>query len=183
MTTRTTLMTAEELLQMPDDGFRYELVRGELRKMPPAGHVHGWIAASLAGPLIVHVKGNNLGKVYIAEAGFKIASNPDHVRAPDVAFIRRERVEEIGDTAGFWPGAPDLVVEVISRSDTYIEVEEKVFDWLEAGTRVVVVVNPRRRTVTVSRSLADVVVLTEEDTLDCGDVVPGWKMPVKEIFT
>jgi Uma2 family endonuclease len=182
MTTRIRPMIAEELLQMPDDGFRYELVRGELRKMPPAGHVHGKVANRLNWRLAQYVEVNDLGVVYIAETGFKLASDPDHVLAPDVAFISRERVEEVGDTAGFWPGAPDLVVEVISPSDTYTEVEEKVFDWLEAGTRMVVVVNPRRRAVTVYRSLTDVVVLTENDTLDGGDVVPGWNMPVKDIF-
>jgi Uma2 family endonuclease len=84
--------------------------------------------------------------------------------------------------AGYWPGAPDLAIEVISPSDTYAEVEEKVFEWLEAGTLMVLVVNPRRRSVTIYRSLADIIVLTQNDTLDGGDVVPGWTMPVKDIF-
>src|SRR5918999_4198022 len=168
------LMTANDLLRMPDDGFRYELVKGELKKMAPAGHWHGRVAINITTPLAQHVRARNLGAVYAAETGFKLASDPDVVRAPDVAFIRRERVEEVGNVEGYWPGAPDLAVEVISPSDTYTEVQEKVFDWLEAGTRMVIVVMPRRRPVAVYRSLTEIVMLTENDALDGGDVVPGW---------
>jgi len=175
-------MTADELLRMPDDGFRYELVRGDLRKMPPAGYEHGKRAIRFGWKLIQYVEAHNLGDVCGAETGFKLASNPDHVLAPDVAFVRRERAEAAGNVQGYWPGAPDLAVEVISPGDTYAEVEEKVFDWLEAGTRMVIVLNPRRRSVTVYRSPTDIVVLSENDTLDGGDVVPGWKIPVKELF-
>src|SRR5712692_7326151 len=82
--------------------------------------------------------------VYAAETGFWISSDPDTVRAPDVAFVSQRRLDELGDVEGYWPGAPDLVVEVISPSDTYTEVEEKVLEWLEAGARMVVVVNPRK---------------------------------------
>ncbi len=182
MTTQTRPITADDLLRMPDDGFRYELVEGNLREMAPAGHQRGRIAINVSTPLAQHVKANNLGVVYAAETGFKLASNPDTVRAPDVAFVRRERVESVGDSEGFWPGAPDLAVEVVSPGDRYTDVEEKVFDWLDAGTRLVIVVNPRKRLVTVYRSLTDVVVLTEADVLDGGDVVPGFAMPVKDIF-
>ncbi len=183
MTTQTRPITADDLLRMPDDGFRYELVEGNLREMAPAGHQHGRIAINVSTPLAQHVKANNLGVVYAAETGFKLASNPDTVRAPDVAFVRRERVESVGDSEGFWPGAPDLAVEVVSPGDRYTDVEEKVFDWLDAGARLVIVANPRKRLVTVYRSLTDVVVLTEADVLDGGDVVPGFAMPVKDIFS
>ena len=182
MATANQLITAEELLRMPDDGYRYELVRGELRKMAAAGYLHGRIAINITTPLDRYVRAHNLGVVCAAETGFKLASNPDVVRAPDVAFIRRERAEEVGDVEGYWPGAPDLAVEVISPSDTYSDVQEKVFDWIEAGTRMVVLVIPRKRTVTIYRSLTDIVMLTEHDTLDGGDVVPGWKTPVSEVF-
>jgi Uma2 family endonuclease len=182
MVTANQLITAEELLRMPDDGFRYELVRGELRKMAPAGHTHGRIAINVTTPLDQHVRAHNLGAVYAAETGFKLASNPDLVRAPDVAFIRQERVEEVGDVEGYWPGAPDLAVEVISPSDTYADVHEKVCDWLDAGTRMVILVMPRKRAVIVYRSLTDIVMLTEHDTLDGRDVVPGWKVPVRDLF-
>jgi Uma2 family endonuclease len=182
MATTPQLMTAEELLRLPDDGFRYELIRGEPRKMAPAGHQHGRIAINVTTPLDQHVRAHTLGTVYAAETGFKLASNPDVVRAPDVAFIRRERVEEVGDVEGYWPGAPDLAIEVISPSDTYTDVQEKIFDWLEAGARLVIAVNPRTRAVTVYRSLKDIVVLTENDLLDGGDVVPGWTVPVRDLF-
>jgi Uma2 family endonuclease len=182
MATTPQLMTAEELLRLPDDGFRYELIRGELRKMAPAGHQHGRIAINATTPLDQHVRAHNLGTVYAAETGFKLASNPDVVRAPDVAFIRRERVEEVGDVEGYWPGAPDLAIEVISPSDTYTDVQETIFAWLEAGARPVIAVNPRTRAVTVYRSLMDIVVLTENDILDGGDVVPGWTVPVRDLF-
>ena len=182
MVTTTRPVTAEDLLEMPDDGFRYELVRGELRKMAPAGHVHGRYASSTGGYLMMHVRANKLGRTYGAETGFLLASDPDHVRAPDGAFVRRERAEAAGDAPGFFPGAPDLAIEVVSPSDRYTEVDEKVADWLDAGTLAVVVVNPRGRTVKVHRPASDVTVLSEADTLDVGDVVPGWRMAVKEIF-
>lgn len=178
----TSLMTADELLRLPDEGFRTELVKGELRKMAPASHDHGKITVRVTWPLAQYVDAHKLGIVYAAETGFHIESDPDTVRAPDVAFVRRERVEEAGEVEGFWPGPPDLAVEVISKGDTYAEVEEKVMDWLNAGTRMVVLVNPRKRMVTVYRSLTDIVILTAQDTLDGGDVVPGWRMPVSEIF-
>ena len=95
----------------------------------------------------------------------------------------RERVEEVGDLEGYRPGAPDLAVEEISTSDTYTDVQEKVFDWLEAGTRMVVLVMPRKRAVTVYRSLTEMIMLTEHDTLGGGNVVPGWKIPVRELFS
>ena len=182
MTTTTQPMTTEELLNMPDDGFRYELIRGEPRKMPPAGHVHGEYAMLIGGSLMMHVKANGLGKVYAAETGFKLESDPDHVRAPDAAFVQRERAEAARGTQGFFPGAPDLAIEVISPSDLYTDVEEKVADWLTAGTLAVIVVDPRRRTVKVHRSLTDAVVLTEPDVLGVDDIVPGWQMPVSDMF-
>ncbi len=182
MTTQAEQITSEELLSRPDDGFRYELVRGELRKMPPAGSEHGYLALRIASRLERHVDANDLGRTYTAETGFKLASDPDTVRAPDAAFVSRERVEKAGLVAGFWPGAPDLAVEVVSPGDTHAQVVEKALAWLEAGCRMVVVADPERRTVTVYRSLEDIRMLTENDAIDGADVVPGWKLPVAEIF-
>ncbi|MDQ3459237.1 MAG: Uma2 family endonuclease [Deinococcota bacterium] len=182
MTTRTRPVTAEELLMMPDDGFLYELLRGELRKMSPAGHQHGKVAMRIGWRLARHVVANDLGEVYAAETGFKIASNPDTVRAPDVALVSRPRVEAVGDVEGYWPGAPDMAAEVLSPEDTYTELEEKVVEWLSAGTCMVIVLDPRKRTATVYRSLTDIVILSEERALDGGEVVPGWTVPVAELF-
>jgi Uma2 family endonuclease len=181
MTTRSK-MTADELLRMPDDGFRYELVRGELVKMAPAGDEHGYLAMEVGSRLAQYVREHRLGRVYAAETGFRLASNPDTVRAPDVAFVNQRRIEEVGLVRGYRPGAPDLVVEVISPSDTYTEVEDKVHDWLDAGTLMVIVVNPRRQTVTVYRSRNDIVILTKDEELDGEDVVPGWKLRIADLF-
>ncbi len=182
MTTTQQAVTAEELLRLPGDGTRHELVRGELRRMSPASFEHGRMSVNISTPLDGHVRANNLGVVCGAETGFWLSRDPDTVRAPDAAFISRERVEAAGDTGGYWPGAPDLAVEVVSRHDLYTEVEDKVAAWLEAGTRMVIVVNPRRRTATVHRSLTESATLTERDTLDGADVVPGWRLPVGALF-
>lgn len=182
MTIQAGQTTSEELLSRPEDGFRYELVRGELRKMPPAGSEHGYVAINIGTSLNSHVKTNELGRVYAAETGFKLTSDPDTVRAPDAAFVSRERVEKAGRVAGFWPGAPDLAVEVVSPGDTHAQVVEKALAWLEAGCRMVLAADPERRTVTVYRSLDDIRMFTESDAIDGAEVVPGWKVPVAEIF-
>ena len=181
MATRAKLMTAEELLEMPDAGFRYELVRGELVKMAPAGRIHGKRGNRVNYSLSAHVYENDLGETYLAETGFHLETDPDHVLAPDIAFVSREREEATPDVDGFFPGPPDLAVEVVSPSDRLTEVSDKVAEWLAAGTRMVVVVNPRNRTVQ-AHTPDGVIELTEQDTLDGGDVVPGWRLPVADIF-
>ncbi len=182
MSTEVQLMTADELLALPHGQFRYELINGELKKMSPAGHDHGRIVMQLAGPLQQFVKEKKLGKIYAAETGFLLTTDPDTVRAPDVAFIRQERVDRVGRSKGYWIGPPDLAVEVISPSDTIGEVGGKVKMWLEAGTHLVWVVSPKRLTVTVYRSLDDIQKLTEKDTLGAGNVVPGFQILIAEIF-
>ena len=180
--TTTTLITAEELLLLPDNHMRRELVRGELREMAPAGDEHGQVGMRAGWRLGQHVETNGLGAVFLAETGFIIARNPDTVRAPDLAFVRQEVVEETGVLPGFRPGAPDLAIEVISPGDSYTEVKEKVMEWLDAGCRMVVTIDPRRRIVTVYRSRNDIEILTEEDTLSGGDVVEGWELPLSVLF-
>ena len=181
MTTNTRLMTADELLRMPDDGNRYELIRGNLNKMPLRCGFHGKQAGNVHGSLWAHARANRLGTVYIAETGFLLETDPDLVLAPDVAFIRREW-QRLGDTARYIPVAPDLAVEVISPSDRLTQVHQKALEWLAHGVRMVIVVNPRNRTVQVYRSTTDIVTLTAADTLDGGDVVPGWRLAVADIF-
>lgn len=182
MTIQSRQVTAEELLEMPEDSVRHELVEGELREMAPAGNRHGYVAGEFFGELRNHVKANNLGRVYAAETGFKISSDPDTVLAPDAAFVRRERLDEVGEVDGYWPGAPDLVVEVVSPNDRHSGVVEKALSWLGASCRMVLVADPERQAVTVYRSLEDIRILTGRESVDGADVVPGWRLPLSDIF-
>ena len=181
-TTNAKLMTAEELLNMPKDGYRYELVRGVLKKTAPVGHTVGYYELNISAELAMFVKANKLGRAYSPNTGFLLERNPDYVLAPDASFVRQERVEATTEAHGYFPGVPDFVAEVISPSDRYTDVYDKAEEWLNAGARMVVVVNPRNKTVQVYRSMTDVVTLSETDMLDGGDVVPGWLLPVADIF-
>src|SRR5262245_45488704 len=169
MSTTGKLMTAAELLRLPDDGQRHELVAGELRSMAPSGGEHGRVIIKLTVPFATYIEAHGLGAVFGAETGFLLAVDPDTVLAPDLAFVRRERVEAVGNERSYWPGAPDLVAEVISPNDLYTEVEEKVAAWLAYGARMVLVLNPRRRTVSLHRPDRPVRVLTDADVLDGED--------------
>jgi Uma2 family endonuclease len=177
------LMTAAELLTMPDDGFhRYELVKGELISMAPAGGEHGAIGVNASTYINVFVRQNDLGAVFNSDTGFIISADPDTVRAPDVSFLRKENIPPDGIPKGFIPGAPDLAVEVISPSDSYTEVAEKVAQLLEAGTQLVVLIDPRTRTVALHHQSGEISRLNEADTLTLGDVLPGFECAVGELF-
>jgi Uma2 family endonuclease len=182
MATHAKLMTAEELAQLPDDGWRYELIRGVLHRMAPAGDEHGEVAMRLGWRLAQYVEAHELGVVYAAETGFRLSSNPDTVRAPDVSFVRQDVIDTTGRGRSYRPGTPDLAVEVISPNDSYTEVSDKVHDWLDAGTRMVIIIDPPKQRVTVYRSLTDLTELTINDELTGGDVVPGWAVPVSVLF-
>jgi Uma2 family endonuclease len=182
MATIKSLMTADELLRMANDGCSYELVKGELRRMTPPGGEHGVTAGKLTVSLGYYVEEKDLGVICVAETGFIIASNPDTVRGPDLAFVSKQRILESGIPKGYWPFAPDLAVEVISPNDAYAKVEEKVLEWLNAGARMVVVINPRKRNVKIYRSQTDITILTESDQLTLGDVVPGFSYPISKLF-
>ena len=177
-----TSVTADQLLQMPDDGFRYELVGGELRKMPPAGWEHGAIGGKLFTWLGTHVEERALGRVFLAETGFLLARDPDTVRAPDIAFVHKDHLPAQRPGEAFWPGAPDLVVEVVSPGDTVYEVDEKVKEWLDAGAMAVWIVDPKAESVTIHRAGSEVRVLTENDELDGQDVLPDFRRRVGDIF-
>ena len=182
MATVSQWITAEEFFSMPVDGMRHELVRGELLTMPPAGFEHGTVTVNIAMPLHNHVKRMQQGIIVAAETGFVLKKGPDTVRAPDVGFVSRERLERIGIPKNFFPEAPDAAVEVLSPGDTVNEVDEKVQEWIAAGTKLVWVVNPRQKTVTVYRPDAKPVILTATDYLDGGDVIPGFRILVSDIF-
>lgn len=179
MTTTTHLMTAEELLKLNDRSHRYELIKGELLTMSPAGDEHGAVTMNLSLLLCNYVKANNLGGCRSADTGFKLESDPDTVLAPDIAFIARDRAGT--RVSGFRPGPPDLAVEVISPGDTKPEVDRKTALWLELGARSVWNVNPRRRTVEVNRANGEKRLFHEADEL-VDDTVPGFRVKVSEIF-
>lgn len=183
MATTATLMTAAELLDMPDDGFhRYELVKGELITMPPAGGEHGAIGSRVDRRIGAFVEQNDLGEVFNSDTGFIVSTDPDTVRAPDVSFLRKEHIPADGIPKGFIPGAPDLAVEVISPSDSYTEVSEKVAQLLEAGTLSVALINPHARTVDLYHRSGKGIILTEADTLTLDDALPGFECAVGELF-
>jgi len=178
----TTLTTADQLLRMPDNGCRYELLAGELKMMSPAGWKHGVIAGRLHGWLFQHVEQHSLGTIFTAETGFLLGRDPDTVRTPDVAFVRNEHFPEEEPAEAYWPGAPDLAVEVVSPRDTVQDVDDKVKAWLTAGAMMVWVVNPNLRNVTVYRSATDIKTVTERDDLDGEDIVTGFRCPVAAVF-
>lgn len=175
-------MTAEELLLYRHEPYQQELVAGRLHEMEPPGAEHGYVAMRIGSLLMSHVEEADLGLVFASETGFKLASDPDTVRAPDVAFVAKARVDEIGIPRGYWPGAPDLAVEVVSPNDRRPAIERKALHWLEAGARAVVVVDPPRRTAMVYRSAHDVRELHADEPLDLGDVVEGWSPCVGAFF-
>lgn len=183
MAVETQRITAEDLLRLPRGTERCELLKGELRRMSPAGRTHGKVAARVTGSLEPFVEERDLGEVYAAETGFLLARNPDTVRAPDVAFVSAARLRELAPPGeGFFSGAPDLAVEVVSPSDSYGDVESKVLEWLAAGVQVVVVLDPRRTTATVYQTDDEVRFLSASDTLELPRLLPGWSLPLAKVF-
>ena len=182
MATSAKLMTADELLMMPDDGRRYELIEGELIELVPPGAAHGFVASNSGGVLREFVRPRKLGVVFGAETGFVISTDPDTVRAPDAAFVAADRLPEGGLPVGYLRLAPDLLVEVVSPSDTASEVHDKVCEWLNAGCRLIWVAYPATRSVTVYRSLEDVRILGPDDMLDGVPVLEGFSIRVSELF-
>ncbi len=183
MSTAVKITTADELFRMPEnESWRCELVEGGLRKMTPAGSEHGIISAKISMRLGAHVEANYLGQVFASETGFLIARNPDTVLAPDCAFVRQERLDEVGIPQAFFPEAPALVVEVVSPGDTIEEVDLKMRRWFVAGVEIAWVVHPGGRTVTVYHSMENIQVLTQNDTLVGSQVIPGFECLVADLF-
>lgn len=176
------LMTAEELEKLDMPNKQVELVRGRLFVREPPGAWHGNVAMNIAFEIKKHADANNLGEVFAAETGFKLFSNPDTVRAPDVAFVRRERVEA-GIPDGFFARSPDLAVEVLSPGDRRDKVLAKVADWLAAGSALVWIVDPRRRTARVYRADGTESEITSEGALDGEGVLPGFVCPLARVMS
>ena len=175
-------MTAEELFRLPDDNCRHALVRGELQRMAAAGFRHGAVIMNVTVPLGNHVKARKLGVLCGAETGFLLERDPDTVLAPDVAFVRQERITASGLPRTFWEGAPDLAVEVTSPGDTRREVADKVASWLAAGTRLVWVVDPKRLVVEIHEPDGAPRRLEGSDVLDGEPLFPGFRLPLTDIF-
>ena len=174
-------LTAGELLQLNLTDKRTELVRGRLVMREPAGARHGAVANRLAYRLTAHAEACSLGRVYAAETGFKIGSDPDTVRAPDVAFVSAEKLSG-PDPVGFPEFAPDLAVEVLSPDDRPGEVRAKIADWLSAGSRLVWAVDPERRVARAYRSDGSESLLSRRDSLAGEDVLPGFLCPLQELW-
>lgn len=177
----TKLYTAEDLVKMGADA-PYELEMGELVEVCPSFGDASVYAVNIIAPLTSFVKRGKLGVVFGPDGGFFLTRDPDTVRAPDVAFVRRDRIPPGFDLHQFFPGAPDLAVEVLSSSNTRSEIERKMAHYFAAGTLLIWIANPPRQTVEVIRSDQTRRRLHAGDVLDGEDVVPGFRLPVAEIF-
>jgi Uma2 family endonuclease len=175
------IYTLTEYERLPEEEGKVELVEGRLVREPLPNAEHAWLASELTGRIREHVRKKRLG-LTLAEAGFVLADDPPTVRGPDIAFIARVNLPARGFPRVFWTIPPDLAVEIVSPSNTRAEIREQVLEYLAAGTRLVWVVEPRTRSVTTYRSRTEVRRLTGSDTLDGLDVLPGFSLPVAELF-
>ena len=180
MTTAKRLVTADEYLNMPDDGKKYELIRGRLVEKMGTGFPHSIIVFRISGLLFVYMGSMGHGYVCVGEPGYYLERGPDTVRCPDIAWIAPGRVPE--GIQGFPALAPDLAIEVKSPSNSRRELAEKAAMWLSFGSREVWVADPETVTVTVYRPGAEPVTLGEDDTLDGGELLPGFASPVWRFF-
>jgi Uma2 family endonuclease len=172
-------ITIQEFERMALDG-RWELIDGEPVEMTPAAGRSGWISATIVALLANHVRKSLLGWAFSAETGFILFDDRQTVRSPDAAVVLRSRLAELPDS--FVPMAPDLAVEVLSPSDRMADALAKIAMYLQAGTPLVWLVNPATRTVVVFRSEMDPVTLDASGTLNGGEILPEFSVPVAEIF-
>jgi len=175
------VMTAEELLRLKLPDKRTELIRGRLVVRDPGGARHGAVAMRLGYRIMAHVEANNLGRVYAAETGFKIESDPDTVRAPDVAFVTKSRLPEV-EPRGYPGWAPDLAVEVLAHDDHPAETLEKIAQWLRAGVRLVWVVDSEKWTARAYRADGSESLLGPRDALDGEDVLPNFRCALGDLW-
>jgi len=176
------LITAEQFIELPDDGHNYELVRGELIEVSPSGFHSAEIGSTIGAFLFNFVRQHRLGAVTNGEGGYILARGPDTVRAPDAAFIRADRVPQGADRDFFVRHPPDLAVEVMSHTDRLRDLRAKCLEYLDAGVRLVWLVEPKPQRVTVYLPDRSTRTLGISDTLDGGDVLPGFNLPLAEVF-
>ena len=176
------LLTADDLLCLHSQGVKGELIRGVLAATMATGVEHSVIAVNISGELRSFIKPRRLGRVIASDSGVRVGTNPDMVREPDVAFISAERLPLDQRIRGYSDAIPDLVVEIASPHDTSASVYDKARMWLSHEVRLVWVVDPDTRTVDVHRPMSPVVTLAEADTLDGDAVLPGFTLPIQEIF-
>ena len=176
------IMTVAEFLAADLPEGKSELVRGEVRMTPPPGAPHGRAATNLIVLLSNYTRQHGLGAVFGESCGYELARFPHTVRAPDASFVRAERLPADGVQPGPFKFAPDLAIEVLSPSTRASDLEEKLHDYTVAGTSLVWIVDPIRRTIMTIASDAPVRWLSEGDTLDGGTVIPGFACPVAEVF-
>jgi len=176
------LLTAEDLLLMGDNGARVELVEGEIVEMPPSGCTHSNLGGRAFAGLLAYSDSTGAGDCTQADGGYRLSRDPDTVRVPDAAFVRAERLPGGRLPTGFFEGAPDLAVEVVSPTESSIETEAKVGDYLRAGARLVWVVYPELRIVRVHRANGISEVVAAGGTLSGEDVLPGFSLPLSQLF-
>ncbi len=175
------LQTAEDLERLSALGYHYELIKGELREMAPPGGPHGSSTSRLSVFVGMIIIDQDLGETFAAETGFLVGRNPDTVLAPDFAFVSKERLPNPLPRS-YVPVVPDIVLETRSPNDTRKEVADKVARWLELGVRLVWEMNPQTRILTVHRATQMPHFLSEGDTLDGEDVLPGFSVPIARLF-
>jgi Uma2 family endonuclease len=176
-----TNLTVEEFMVFPTPDGKAELVRGELRVTPPPGPRHGIVWVNLTTQLNQHVRKAGLGQVF-SESSFELVELPRTVRAPDVAFVRKERLPPGAIDETRLKVAPDLAAEILSPSETASRLDEKLDDYVASHIPLVWVIDPKRRTVMVIDADAPVRWLRDGDTLDAGRIVQGFTCPVSELF-
>jgi Uma2 family endonuclease len=166
---------------LPDDGRRTELVRGQVVREPQPGYEHGRVQLRVGEILARFLREHAPDFTCAGPFGVLTEEEPDTVRGPDLAVVRRSRIERL-HPSGFLPGAPDLAIEVVSPSNTAADVQEKVAEYLASGAALVWVIYPKTRTVVVHDSRRHARFLPEEELLDGGSLFPALRIPVKELF-
>lgn len=164
-----------------DDAYKLELVGGYLVREPRPMSLHGRVAARLTRFLDEYAEAGGYG-VVVVETDFLLAENPPTVRAPDVAFVSTDRLPESPYAPVYWRFGPDLAVEVLSPSNRAGAMQRKVLEYLDAGSRLVWVIDPAERTAVAYRSRTEIRLLGPDDALDGGDVLPGFTLPLARLF-